>query len=318
MGQAVFIAIMAGFASALLSGMLMPGSMSFALLFFVAPLPLFIAGFGWHSLVAALGGLVGALLIDLTVGDRGAIAFTFLLTLPAFGVAAAAERLFGGDVRDPGRDGIATGQIGVTLVIYVALVVVASAIWVEPDYAAFSARLREFVTIGLRQMAAPGSVLHSDAASLNRLVELMTAIMLPVSGLVIIAALVISAATGAVIADRATRMMYPRPRLSEFRLPGGTLFLFAVALILGIVPRIMEIEVGYLGVFAEMVAMGLGLLLMLQGLAVFHVRTMGKPSRGFLLSATWAAILVFGLPGLLFVGAGIVDHLLDLRRRKAG
>ncbi|CAN1566789.1 Protein of unknown function DUF2232 [Rhabdaerophilaceae bacterium] len=311
MGQAIFIAALTGFASALLSGMLTPSSMSFAMLFMLAPLPLFIAGFGWHALVAALGGLIGALLIDLAVGNRGSIAFAMLLALPAFVITSASERAFNRDMRDPARDGIAVGQIGAALVIYIALVVVASAIWVEGDYALFVSRLREFVALGLRQMGGPGSVLQTDAASLNRMVDLMAMIMLPVSGLLIVVTIVLSACLGAIIADKATRMTYPRPRFNEFRLPGGALFLFAVAIILGL-------QDGYLGVFAEIVALGLALLLILQGLAVFHTRLIGNSSRGMLIAAAWASILVFGLPALLFLGAGMLDHLFDLRRRKPG
>ncbi len=58
MVQIFLLAGLAGFASALLSGMLTPGMLSLAFLFLVAPLPLFIVGFGWHALAGALAGLL--------------------------------------------------------------------------------------------------------------------------------------------------------------------------------------------------------------------------------------------------------------------
>jgi hypothetical protein len=309
MTQAIFLAGLAGFASALLSGMLTPGSISLAFLFFVAPLPLFLAGFAWHPLVTALAGLFGAIMIDLATGNRGAIAFASIMALPAFAVSAMAERIFADPRREIAKDGIATGQIALATVMYIAFVVVASAIWIEADYAAFTQRLRLFVLEGLRQMATPGSPLANDPARLARFADLMTAIMLPMSGLVIVTMLALSAGLGAIVAERSGRMTFVKPSFNAFRLPGGSLILFGAALIISLWD-------GYLAVFAEIVALGMALFLMLQGMAVLHSRLIGNNSRGFLLAAAWASVLVFGFPALLFVGAGIADHLLDLRNRK--
>ncbi len=68
--------------------------------------------------------------------------------------------------------------------------------------------------------------------------------------------------------------------------------------------------------FAEILAFGLALLLMLQGLAVIHSRLAGKSGRGLLLAAAWGSIFAFGFPALVFLGVGAADHLLDLRNRK--
>jgi hypothetical protein len=309
MTQAILLASLAGFASALLSGMLTPGSVSLAFLFLVAPLPLFLAGFGWHPLVAALAGLIGAVLIDLATGDRGAIAFASIMALPAYAMSAAAQRSFAPETRVIAKDGIATGQIALSATIYVALVIVASAIWVEPDYQVFTQKLRGFVAEGVRQMGAPGGAAISDPAVLNRFIDLMSAIMLPMSGVVVITMLTLSAGLGAMVAERSGRMGFVKPSFNDFRLPGGSLILFGAALLIGLWD-------GYTGVFAEIVGLGIALLLMLQGFGVLHTRLRGNASRGFLLSAAWASIIFIGLPALLFVGVGVADHLFDLRNRK--
>jgi hypothetical protein len=309
MAQTILLASLAGFASALLSGMLTPGVMSLAFLFLVAPLPLLLAGFAWHPLVAALAGLFGAILIDLATGDRTAIAFATIMALPAFAICAMADRIFSDPRREIAKDGIATGQIALAAAMYVAFAVVASAIWIEPDYAAFTQRLRTFVVEGLRLMATPGGPLANDPATLARFADLMTAIMLPMSGLLIITMLALSAGLGAIVAERSGRMTYVKPSFNAFRLPGGSLILFGASLLI-------SLWGGYLSVFAEIMALGMALFLMLQGMAVLHTRLHGNQSRGFLLAAAWASVLVFGFPALIFVGAGIADHLLDLRNRK--
>lgn len=310
MTQAILLASLAGFASALLSGMLTPGMVSLAFLFLVAPLPLFLAGFAWHPLVAALAGLIGAVAIDLATGDRAAIAFVSIMALPAYAMSAAAQRSFATETRVIAKDGIATGQIALSSVIYIALIIVASAIWVEPDYAVFTQKLRGFVAEGIRLMGAPGDPAIRDPQALNRLIELMSAIMLPMSGLVIITTITLSAALGGMIAERSGRMEFVKPSFNDFRLPGGSLILFGAALLIGMWD-------GYTAVFAEIVALGIALLLMLQGLGVLHTRLRGNASRGLLLSAAWASVIVFGLPALLFVGVGVADHLFDLRNRKS-
>ncbi|MCU0818776.1 MAG: DUF2232 domain-containing protein [Beijerinckiaceae bacterium] len=307
--QILLLAGLAGFASALLSGMLTPGMVSLAFLFLVAPLPLFIVGFGWHALVSALAGLIGAILIDLASGDRAALAFVSLFALPAFLIPAAAERSFAAFDRDIRRDGIITGQIALATTGYLAMVIVMTSVWIEPDYAQFVSRMRGFVTEGLRQMAGPNNPALNDPATLNRIVELMSAIILPVSGLLIVITLVASAALGAMLAEKSGRMSYVKPALSMFRLPGGSLILFAATLLVAMWD-------GYTGVFAEILAFGLAVLLVLQGLAVLHARLAGKNGRGLLLTAAWGSIVFFGFPALVFLGVGAADHLLDLRNRK--
>ncbi|MCA3641952.1 MAG: DUF2232 domain-containing protein [Methylobacterium sp.] len=309
MVQIILLAGLAGFASALLSGMLTPGVVSLAFLFLVAPLPLFITSFGWHALAGALAGLFGAILIDLATGNRAAMAFATLFALPAFVIPAAAERAFAAPDRDIRRDGIVTGQLALVVAGYLAMVIVVTSLWIEPDYARFMSHLREFAADGLRVMSVPGNPALADPATFNRVVELMASIMLPFSGLIIIVTLVMSAAFGAMVAERSGRLIYGKPAFNGFRLPGGSLILFGAALLVGMWD-------GYTGVFAEILALGLGFLLMLQGLAVLHMRLAGQNGRGLLLAAAWGSILIFGLPALLFVGVGFADHLLDLRNRK--
>ncbi len=309
MVQILLLAGLAGFASALLSGMLTPGVMAFAFLFLVAPLPLFIVGFGWHPLASALAGLIGAILVDLASGDRAALAFVSLFAFPAFIIPGMAERAFSAPDRDIRRDGIVTGQLALAMAGYLAMIIVVTSVWIEPDYARFVARMREFVGQGLRMMAGPNNPGLSDPATFNRVVELMSSIMLPVSGLLVILTLVMSAAFGAIVADKSSRMVYVRPAFSMFRLPGGSLILFGAALLVAMWD-------GYTGVFAEILAFGLALLLMIQGLAVLHARLAGHSGRGLLLTAAWGSILVFGFPALVFLGVGAADHLLDLRNRK--
>lgn len=304
MSQAILVAIIAGFASAMLSGVFAPGVMSFALLMMIAPLPLFIAGFGWHSLVAALGGLVAAISIDLMLGNRAALAFIGTIAFPTYVLVAMCETLFPAENGE--ADGLELGRLAMGAVFYVGLLVVLSALWVQPDFAMFSSKMHALVEDMFRGALSGGSG-QMPPDMLQRIVRMVSALMLPITALVILSTLVISSTLGIQIAERANRLSWQRPDFRRFRLPGGALIVLGLSMI-------VAMRDGYVGVFAEIVMLGMLLMLVLQGLAVAHVLTLRQSARVLILSAIWAAVIVFGFPAFLLALLGAADHLLDLRK----
>lgn len=307
MVQAILVAVIAGFTTALLSGVLTPGSIPTALLPLIAPVPLFIAGFGWHPYVAALAGLLASLFVQMVGGTSAALPIAFLFALPTFFVTFMAERLFVPLAGRPMRDGIETGRLALVLVVYLALVLVISGLLIEPDYAALEQRIRRAVMALMQLINAQSGAPQLPPAEQARMVDLLTMVVLPLSGLATLATLFISTALGLLVADRSGRLIFIRPDFRRFRLPGGSLILLGIALI-------ASMRVGYVGLLGSMVALGLVLALVLQGLAVVHVRTLGMDARGLLLTAIWAATIVFGIPAVVFLLIGMLDHLADFRR----
>lgn len=305
LSQAVLVGIAAGFATAFMSGLLTPGVAPVVFLSLIAPLPLFIAGFGWHPLVAALGGLVAALTVNLLTGAAASFAVVAMLGLPAFAITFISERQFGRYDGRPTRDGIELGRQMITLILYTAIVATVSAMVIEPDFSLLQQRIRKSVEAAYHLVGMQVTV--SGSKDLGPLFDLMTGIMLPLSGLLAMATVVVSATLGAMIAERSGRIAFIRPDLYRFRLPGGALILIGIAFIVGM-------REGYVGLLAEMVALGLAFGFMLQGLAVVHARTLGMEGRGFILAALWAVLIFFGVPALLFILAGMADHLFDFRR----
>ena len=307
MANAILVAIIAGIATALLSGLLTPGVAPAVFLSLLAPAPLFIAGFGWHPLVAALGGLIAVLTAHFVVGAPAALMVFGMIALPTFVLTALSERLFGTYAGRPDKDGVDLGRLLVTLVLYLGIAGVTAALLFEPDYARLELRIRTaveavFVLTGLEK-AMP----NASKEDIGRLLGMMTSIMLPMSALISLLTLVISGTLGVQIADRAKRMTFPRPDFRRFRMPGGVLILLGMALI-------ASTRDGYLGLLGEVVALGLVFGYLLQGLAVVHTRTLGMGGRGLILTVVWGTLVVFGVPAFLFIGVGMADHLLDFRR----
>ena len=103
----VLIALAAGFASALMFASIISGALISLLLFYLAPLPLMVAGLGWGPLSATIGGIAATSVLGAIFGLPYCIAFAVAIALPAWwlghlallgrplaaGIAAASDEL---------------------------------------------------------------------------------------------------------------------------------------------------------------------------------------------------------------------------------
>lgn len=308
------MAVLAGIAAALLSGTLTPGAGGqYVMLFMAAPLPIMLAGLGWHPLAGALAALVGALSIDLAVNDRAALGFVGLVAAPACGLAWLATTLcMPGKSRITLPQGLAMGWLYTLAAFYLSLVIIGTAIVVESDYAAFTTRLVAFVREALELMLGvkdgalpPGFTL----ASYNRMLDLMVGMLLPISALVSLISLVISGALALAITAKSGLLPFPKPDLRSMRLPGGAILVLLASML-------MAFWEEYLGLFGLIICVGLAFGFTLQGLAVMHVRSIGMSGRIPLLALGWSLVIVFGFPGLVFFALGLADHLMDFRKNR--
>lgn len=306
--QALIIALIAGIASALMSGLVMPSSAPLLMLSLLAPAPLMIAGFGGHPLVAALGGLIAAFTAQQVNSTIAALMVCVLIALPAYGITAISKARFGLLSQRPQRDGKEMGGIGVLLVIFLSLAAVLAAMSVEPNFEALSLRFRKALEASIGLMRGADAALPAlPTETMGRLFDLFSRVFLPISALVSLTTITISATLSAQVAERAGLLAYPRPDFRRFAVPGGGLILIGLALITATRP-------GYLGALGDGVLVGMLFLYLLQGFAVIHTRTIGVGGRGALLFITWGVLLVFGFPAFLFMLVGLADHLLDFRR----
>src|SRR5260221_2044301 len=80
----ILIALAAGCASALMFASIISGALISLLLFYLAPLPLMVAGLGWGPLGAAIGGIAAGTGLGLLFGMPYLIAFVVTVALPAW------------------------------------------------------------------------------------------------------------------------------------------------------------------------------------------------------------------------------------------
>src|ERR1700710_797944 len=80
----ILIALAAGSASALMFASIISGALFSLVLFYLAPLPLMVAGLGWGPLTATIGGISAAIGLGAIFGLPYCIAFVLTIALPAW------------------------------------------------------------------------------------------------------------------------------------------------------------------------------------------------------------------------------------------
>jgi len=314
MGLALFLSLMAGIASALLSGVLTPGSLLASLLFVVAPLPLMIVGLGWHPLVAALGALFGCLLMDLGISHMAALYYGLMIGLPAYLLCELMPRLVPlMAASEPGRAGrLGGGLLYGSIGLYAVLVVLAGAMLIEPDYDGFVRRVSQTVEAVFRGLGGDrGPLPLPGGTDLSKLAQLYANMLPPMLTFMVAMMLTLSLWLAIRVVRTSGRLPFGVPPAYVLALPREALLVFAGGLGLAQIG-------GYLGLLGTLVMVAVLFALILNGFAVLHARTLGASARPLMLGAAWAAVLMFGLPAFFMALVGAADTAFDFRRSGDG
>jgi Predicted membrane protein (DUF2232) len=104
------------------------------------------------------------------------------------------------------------------------------------------------------------------------------------------------------------RLARPWPQLSSMTFPPLMTAALGVAIVLSFLD-------GMLGIVGGIVAASLLLVYGVLGFAVLHVITQGMSARPFVLSITYAGVILLGWPMLALCLLGLVDTAIGLRGR---
>ncbi|MGH6726131.1 MAG: DUF2232 domain-containing protein [Pseudolabrys sp.] len=311
MMQLGLIGISAGAAAALLFASVTSGAWLSIPLFYLAPLPIMIAGLGWSHWSALVAALTGALALGVAFGPI--FFFTFLagagfpawwlvylamLARPAGNGAAALEWY------PPGRL-VAWAAVLAGLVVVVAI----------PNFGingeSFRAGLRNALTHVLRVEtdATPDTPLSIPGVSNTaRLIDFLVAAIPPAAAVLATITNVLNLWLAATIVKFSGRLKRPWPPLAAMTFPRALAAALAVAVVLSFVGGLVGIVAG---VLSASLLMAYGVL----GFAVLHTITQRLDARMFLLGGIYAAVLVFGWPVLALCVLGLIETAVDLRAR---
>lgn len=299
-GTIIGVGILAGLASALMSSGVIAQSGLTMVLYFLTPLPIFVAALGWGS----SAGIVAAIAATIAIGGVASPMVALLMALTSYipaatgaylsGLARPADELGGPKnimVWYPLSDII----FRLSLMVAASLIVIGAIIGFGPDMA------KEFSNLVIDRVAEADPQFTANDDMRNMMTSMVMFILPAVQAgtclLILMGnfymALRLTAASG--------RLRRPRDDWpATLRMPRTALFVFALALAIAFLP-------GPLGLIATTIVGALGTGFMMAGLAIFHARTRGKVWRPVALWLVYVTILLFAFLLCVFMVLGLFD-----------
>ena len=308
--QIAIIGIGAGAAAALLFASVTSGWWLSIPLFYLAPLPIMIAGLGWSHWAAMTAALAGALGLGAVFGTVFLLAFSAgagfpawwlgylaMLARPAATTNGSGQNASSFEWYPPGRLVVWAAALGI-LVVIVAI----------PNFGidaeSFRAGLRDALNAILRVNGTPARA----GSNTERLIEILVNAIPPAAAVLATITNLLNLWLAARVVKFSGRLARPWPQLSSMSFPP----LVAAALFVAIVLSFLD---GMLGIVGGIVAASLLLAYGVLGFAVLHAITQGMSARPFVLSVTYAGVILLGWPMLALCLLGLVDTAIGLRGR---
>jgi hypothetical protein len=309
------VGILSGLASALLFAVVVTGSPLGIILSYVAPLPVLIGALGWNHRSGLVATAAGGLATALAFRPEAGLAFVIGSALPAWWLAYLA--LLGRPNADGSLEWYPLGRLLLWVAGSAAVITFVGALALGSwDYGTYRDALRSTIENVIRiQLRVPAETpLPPTFGGLPReqfLEALVGAVpFLAATAFALVLALNLWIAAKVVAISQ--RLPRDWPAIPATRMPHSALMLLAGAVAMSFVP-------GLVGVLALAFAGGLLMAFALQGLALLHYVSRGRPARTGLLVGAYILLAFIAHTFLpLLALAGIADTAVDLRRRFPG
>lgn len=292
-------------------------------LFFVTPLPLAVASFGWGWVRGVQAGLVGSLLILILGGPTIALAFAvsqvFPIVLLCY-LAGLSRPLAEAVAGDPDSSTSSASQVGSIEFYPVGRLVVWSAVLsgglaalslllVGGDLEEVRKLLAEFVERTVKRNSPAAQVQTLSKEDIDAVVNIVIGVLPAATGLTWMASLLFNLWLAGRISLAAEHLQRPWPDLAAMDFPFGMSIGLAIALA-------ATTFGGLASAVAASFAGPLFFAYTLLGLAVLHYVTRGKPWRPFLLWAVYAALLFTNIWSAIPITIlGLAEDIFFLRAR---
>ena len=306
----LIVALAAGAASALMFASISSGALISILLFYLSPLPIMVAAFGWGPLAAAIGGVGAASVLGAIFGLPYSIAFAMMVAVPGWwlGHLALLGRPIEGAAGDgatqqpPALEWYPVGRILLWIAAFAVITTTATLLTLGADTDTITAALRR----GLLKVLSAGD--GQGSVEIERLVDMLV-ILAPLAATILsMVTLTLNLWLAGKITQTSGRLNRPWPELRSTALPSMTLVALLVAAALSFVG-------GMLALLAQIVTAALVIGYALVGFAVLHTLTLSLNSRGFWLGGIYAVVVMFGWPIVTIFALGIADAVFGLRQR---
>ncbi|MGE5260080.1 MAG: DUF2232 domain-containing protein [Actinomycetota bacterium] len=280
-------------------------------LFYLAPLPLCLAGLGWGSAAVLVAAITGTLVVAVSLGPATAMIFALSIAAPTAllthlallsrpltapqGQATQAVEWYPAG-RIVGWAALIAGGLAAILVLIVGY-----------DQASYKEMIRQMIDhSALKELDRDGTLFTEDTITS---MAAMIARALPAAfAIVWLTITLFNLWMAGLIVDASGRALRPWPDFHALELPNALVPIFAASLLASFVPGLPGlVATGFAG--ALLFAFGL------QGLAVIHVYSQGAPFRALLLAAIYLGILLLGWVAIAVAIIGIGEPVFRLRER---
>ncbi|MFV2091886.1 MAG: hypothetical protein ACC634_02260, partial [Hyphomicrobiales bacterium] len=334
MGTQILLGVGIGLTSFLLYASATQFSALALLLFYLAPLPIMLATLGWGRSVGIVSGVTAWIGVTAAIAPVAGITYLISVAAPSVFLALLAGMsrpvatpaslpATSTDTADktstPTPDKSTTGQawypLGRLVLWTVLWGIVTSAIalvWFSSGPEGLTGRIRALLDMFVQNPSLPNAQNETpdalDTATIDNIVAMMSRLLFPAVATIWSLTMLGNLWMTGKILLRSKRLQRPWPKIQAMNYPQMTGFAFIAALGATMMP-------GILGKFAIIIAAGLGLALVLLGLAVVHALTTGLSTRSLVLVAVYSAMVLFAWPALLLAAVGLGELIFTLRAR---
>ena len=313
MATVLLIGAGAGFVAAVLFASAATTTALAGLLFYLAPLPISLAGFGWGWIAAAIAALSGSLVAVAVLGPVAGAVFAGAIAIPLAVLCYLA--LMSRQVVGPqgettgGLEWYPVGRlVGWTAVIAGALAAV-MVLTLGYDADSYRDSIKELLqNSALKELDRDGSVINDG--TIGGLSTVLARTLPAAFAIVWQTIALFNLWLAALIVEASGRALRPWPKLDEIEVPNAFFLAFTAGLFASFLP-------GIAGLLATGFAGALLFAYVLQGLAVLHAFSRGMPFRGLLLAAIYIGILLLGWVAIAVAILGLSEPMLRLRERAA-
>ena len=309
MVQIFLIGIGAGLTSALLFASIASGLLISLALFYLAPLPIMIAGLGWShwaSIIAALVASTG-LSVTFTTSSNLFLGFLFGVGIPSWWLCYLA--LLARPVATPAGNTLEWYPVG-RLVIWTAilsgLVIVGILLAMGTSEDTVRGVMRKGFEKILRLPEARIEI--SSLNDFNRRIDALVTIAPPAAAVSITLLNLMAFWLAGRIVNVSGRLRRPWPELSAMTFPTMILNLLAVTMV-------CVFLTGLIGIISSVFAASLVTAYAILGLAVLHTITRSMNGRRLVLTGVYVTIVSVWPVLLLFAMLGLADTAFNIRDR---
>lgn len=309
--QIAIIGIGAGAAAALLFASVISGSWLSIPLFYLAPLPIMIAGLGWSHWAAMTAAIAGAIGLGAVFGTVFLLAFAAGAGFPAWCLGYLAMLARPVASTNGSGQGAASfewyppGRLVVWAAVLGVLVVIVAIPNFGIDADSFRAGLRDALNAIMR---VNNGTPARTGGNTERLLEILVNAIPPAAAVLATITNLLNLWLAARVVKFSGRLARPWPQLSSMTFPPLMTAALGVAIILSFLD-------GMLGIVGGIVAASLLLAYGVLGFAVLHAITQGMSARSLVLGITYAGVFLLGWPMLALCLLGLIDTAIGLRGR---